>query len=76
MTNLQQYEAHKEEFDFYIAESVNGRTHKLEISNDIFKPLIEPFMKANPTVNLNACKDCVIDMLVWTKAEWKKTQKK
>lgn len=72
MTNLEHYEANKTTFDFWVAEHVNGRTPKLEISNDIFIPLIEPFKKANPSVNIYGCKECVLDMLVWTKAQLKK----
>lgn len=46
MTNLEHYELNKITFDFWVAEHVNGRTPKLEVSNDIFAPLIEPFKKS------------------------------
>lgn len=44
---------------------------KLEPSADILKPLIEPFLKENPNVNIYGCKDCVIDMLIWAKIQLK-----
>lgn len=72
MNNLDHYTANKEEFDFWVNQHVNGQTPKLEVSNDIFQPLIAPFVKANPTVNIYGCKECVLDMLVWTKAQLKK----
>lgn len=65
---IEHYIQNKETFDHWI------KVHeRLQISNDIFKPLIKPFMAANPNVNLNGCQDCIIDMLVWVRAEWKKT---
>jgi hypothetical protein len=44
---------------------------RLQISNDIFLPLIPVFQEANPTVNLNACQDCIIDMLIWCRMQYK-----
>lgn len=44
---------------------------RLQISNDIFKPLIPVFQEANPTVNIHACQDCIIDMLIWCRREHK-----
>lgn len=76
MTHLEAYEANKVEIDFWISQAVQGNTPKLEISNDMFQPFIEPFSKENPTVNLYSCKDCVIDMLIWVKAQYNKGKKK
>lgn len=69
MNNIQHYEANKAVFDLWISTG-----ERLQISNDIFQPLIEPFQKENPGVNLNGCHECLTDMLRWTKMEWKKTQ--
>lgn len=70
MNHIKHYEDNKETFDMWIREKT-----RLQVSNDIFKPLIEPFTTEFPTVNLNGCQDCIIDMLIWVKSEWKKTQK-
>lgn len=45
---------------------------RLQISNDIFKPLIPVFQEANPTVNIYGCQDCIIDMLIWCRMQYKK----
>lgn len=67
---IEHYKNNEPIFDLWI------RNHeKLQISNDIFKPFIEPFKEANPNVNLEGCPDCIIDMLVWVRKEVKKTQK-
>ena len=73
---IEQYEKYKTEIDFWISQSVNGNPPKLEYSNDMFIPFIGPFTKANPTVNLTYCKECVIDMLIWVKSQNKESKKK
>src|SRR5687767_11194856 len=72
MNHIDHYLANKSTFDYWIKQAVSGKPERLEISNDIFKPLIEPFRQANPTVNIFNCKDCVSDMLIWVKMEWEK----
>lgn len=64
---LAHYEANKETFDFFIKENA-----KLQASNDIFKPLIPEFKKAFPSVSIDSCQECIIDMLVWYRSELKK----
>jgi hypothetical protein len=71
MKHVQHYEANKAVFDAWI-----DCNSKLQISADIFQPLIEPFKKEFPSVNLVGCPECLIDMLRWVKSEWKKTQTK
>lgn len=44
---------------------------RLQASADILKPLIGPFLTENPTVNLNGCPDCIIDMIIWSKIQLK-----
>jgi hypothetical protein len=68
---LLHYEANKDTFDLWINEK-----SKLQVSNDIFLPIIPEFKKAFPSVNLDGCQECIIDMLVWIKSEWKKSNKK
>lgn len=53
-------------FNFWIHEN-----SKLQISNDIFKPLIPIFESENPGVNVNSCQDCIIDMLIWCRMKYK-----
>jgi len=55
-----------ETFNFWIEKQ-----ERLQVSNDIFKPLIPVFMAENPTVNLNGCQDCIIDMLIWCRMKLK-----
>ena len=55
-----------EAFDLWIENH-----SKLQHSADILQPLIEPFLKENPTVNLKGCSDCIIDMLIWAKIQLK-----
>lgn len=45
---------------------------RLQISADILQPLVPVFMEANPTTNLNGCQDCIIDMLIWCRDEYRK----
>lgn len=53
--------------------SVWFRTHqKLQLEQDILKPLIEPFKEANQGVNLKGCPNCILDMLGWALIEYKK----
>lgn len=67
---IEHYLANKDEFDLWIRTN-----EKLQISNDIFKPFIEPFLEANKGVNLQGCQECIIDMLRWVKSEVKKQTK-
>jgi hypothetical protein len=69
MKHIQHYEQNKETFDLIIRNKTGHQA-----SHDLFIPFIEPFKKEFPTVNLENCQECVIDMLVWVKSEWKKTQ--
>lgn len=71
MTHIEHYEANKAEFDLHIQER-----SKLQPSMDLLKPMIGPFKAEFPTVNLVSCHECIIDMIVWVRSEWKKTQDK
>lgn len=67
---IEHYLANQATFDLWIKNN-----EKLQISNDIFKPFIEPFLEANKGVNLQGCPECIIDMLRWVKSEVKKQTK-
>lgn len=61
-TLIEHWKANEDLFNFWIS-----RHEKLQISNDLLKPFIEPFKESNPTVNINSCQDCLIDMLIWVR---------
>ena len=58
--------ANRSTFEFWI-----NRKERMQYSNDIFKPIIPEFNEANPSVNLEGCPSCIIDMLVWAIKELK-----
>jgi hypothetical protein len=57
---IKHIEKNQELFRFWIK-----RNEKLQHSADVFKPLLEPFQKEFPSVNVNGCPECIIDMLRW-----------
>jgi len=65
------YEANKELFDFWIE-----RREKLQIGMAILKPLVEEFKKQNPGMRPDSCADCVIDVVIWAKIQYKNELKK
>ena len=64
------YEENQLTFDLWIETKT-----RLQPSQDLIQPFIAPFKKEFPTVNLDGCPECLIDMLVWAKSEWKKSIK-
>jgi hypothetical protein len=68
MIKLSEYwEENKDVFNLWI-----DKHEPLQASMDILKPLIPIFKKENPTVNIEGCQDCLIDMLIWVRSEAKK----
>ena len=53
-------------FEFWIK-----RNERLQSSQDLLTPIIPEFTEANPSVNVNGCPDCIIDMLRWAIKELK-----
>lgn len=50
-------------------------THaQLQISNDIFAPIIPEFIKAFPQTNIYGCQNCILDMLMWARIELRKAE--
>jgi hypothetical protein len=43
-------------------------------SNDLLAPIIPVFNKEFPTMNINSCQECVIDMLRWARIELRKAE--
>lgn len=68
MTNIEHYQANQSTFDFWIE-----RNEILQPSMDILQPLIKPFNERFPEVNINACHNCIIDMLKWSKLQFEKS---
>jgi len=68
---IKHYEANKDLFDFWIE-----RREKLQIGMVILKPIVEEFKKQNPGMRPDSCSECVVDVLVWVKMEYKKQLKK
>lgn len=68
---LQHFKQNKPTFDIWI------KTRQyLQLSNDIIKPLVQPFKDENPLSNLSeSCPDCIIDMLIWYNIQLKKENK-
>jgi hypothetical protein len=51
------------------------QTHQtLQPSADILQPIIPEFKKEFPNVDLEACANCIIDMLVWACIQLKKRE--
>ena len=68
---IKHYEANKELFDFWI-----GRREKLQIGMAILRPIVKAFKEHNPGMRPDSCADCVVDLLVWVKMQYKKQTKK
>ena len=47
----------------------------LQPTNDLLQPIIPEFKKEFPNVNINGCKECLIDMLRWAKSKLKEETK-
>lgn len=66
---LQHVKDNEETIAFWIE-----RHEKLQLSDDMLQPIIEPFLKEFPTHNLRSCNDCIIDMLRWARIELRKAE--
>lgn len=64
---LQHVKDNEETIAFWIE-----RNEKLQLSDDMLQPMIEPFLKEFPFHNLRSCNDCIIDMLRWARIELRK----
>lgn len=65
------YEANKELFDFWIQ-----RREQLQIGMTILRPIVKEFKELNPGMRPDSCSECVVDLLVWAKMQYKKQTKK
>lgn len=61
------WELHAETFNFWIE-----RHERLQSGMAVLKPLKPLFIAGNPTVNITGCQDCLIDMLIWCRMEYKR----